>query len=181
MSRMCENVGASTSRNPKCLHCLYRDNFTLPYHSSYTVLLRCRGFHFSLDLFRIGRTPWTSDRPVARPPPKYRTTQTQNIRTHTHAYTKHPCPKWDSNPRYAVCINHNQNGVKTLFCTHFYRVLSSEIVPRNILGQVVRTMHVMWLLTALLPPMQDESFFSNTVFWSLKININNIIMWSFNC
>jgi hypothetical protein len=28
MSRMSENVGASTSRNPKGLHGLYRDNFT---------------------------------------------------------------------------------------------------------------------------------------------------------
>jgi hypothetical protein len=28
MSRMSENVGPSTSRNPKGLHCLYRDNFT---------------------------------------------------------------------------------------------------------------------------------------------------------
>jgi hypothetical protein len=30
MSRMSENVGASTSRNPKGLHGLYRDSFTLP-------------------------------------------------------------------------------------------------------------------------------------------------------
>jgi hypothetical protein len=30
MSRMSENVGASTSRNPKGLHGLYRDNITLP-------------------------------------------------------------------------------------------------------------------------------------------------------
>jgi hypothetical protein len=28
MSRMSENVGASTSRNPKGLHCLYEDHFT---------------------------------------------------------------------------------------------------------------------------------------------------------
>jgi hypothetical protein len=28
MSRMSENVGALTSRNPKGLHGLYRDNFT---------------------------------------------------------------------------------------------------------------------------------------------------------
>jgi hypothetical protein len=28
---MYENVGASTSRNPKGLHGLYGDNFTLPY------------------------------------------------------------------------------------------------------------------------------------------------------
>jgi hypothetical protein len=29
MSRVSENVEDSTSRNPKCLHGLYRDNFTL--------------------------------------------------------------------------------------------------------------------------------------------------------
>jgi hypothetical protein len=31
VSRMSENVGASTAHNPKGLHGLYRDNFTLPY------------------------------------------------------------------------------------------------------------------------------------------------------
>jgi hypothetical protein len=62
-------------------------------------------FHFSLDLYTIGRTPWTSDRPVTRPLPKYRATQTQHRRarahthTHTHTHTKQPYPKWDSNPR----------------------------------------------------------------------------------
>jgi hypothetical protein len=35
------------------------------------------------DLFTIGKTPWTSDQLVARPLPKYRTTQTQNKRIHT--------------------------------------------------------------------------------------------------
>jgi hypothetical protein len=30
VSRMSENVGASKSRNPKGLHGLYKDNFTLP-------------------------------------------------------------------------------------------------------------------------------------------------------
>jgi hypothetical protein len=30
---MFENVGTSTSRNPKGLNSLYRDNFTLLYHS----------------------------------------------------------------------------------------------------------------------------------------------------
>jgi hypothetical protein len=40
-------------------------------------------FNFSLDLYTIVRTPWTSDRPVARPLPKYRKTQTQNKLTHT--------------------------------------------------------------------------------------------------
>jgi hypothetical protein len=53
-------------------------------HTSCTVLLRCRGFSFfSLDLYTIDSTPWTSDGPVARPAPKYRTTQTQNKRTRT--------------------------------------------------------------------------------------------------
>jgi hypothetical protein len=41
-------------------------------------------FNFSLDLYIIGRTPWTRDRPVARPLPKYRTTETQNKRTYKH-------------------------------------------------------------------------------------------------
>jgi hypothetical protein len=59
-------------------------HFYIP--SSYTVPLRCQGFHFCLDLHTIGRTPWTSDRPVARPLPKYRTTQTQNKCTHAHAH-----------------------------------------------------------------------------------------------
>jgi hypothetical protein len=31
VSQMSENVGASTSRNPKGLHSLYRDNFTFTY------------------------------------------------------------------------------------------------------------------------------------------------------
>jgi hypothetical protein len=46
MSRMSENVGASTSRNPKGLHGLYRDNFTLPYMFWNLVLdiLRIKGW-----------------------------------------------------------------------------------------------------------------------------------------
>jgi hypothetical protein len=41
-----------------------------------------------------GRTSWTSDQPVARPLPTYRTIQTQNKRAHIHT-----CLEWDSNPR----------------------------------------------------------------------------------
>jgi hypothetical protein len=44
--------------------------------------------------FTDGRTPLTSDQPVARPLPTHRTTQTQKKRTH-----RHPCLEWDSNPR----------------------------------------------------------------------------------
>jgi hypothetical protein len=35
------------------------------------------------SFFTDGRTPWTSDRPVAKPLPKHRTEQTQNKRIHT--------------------------------------------------------------------------------------------------
>jgi hypothetical protein len=52
-------------------------------HSSYTVLLLCRGFHFYFGSYTVGRTPWSSDRPVTRPLPKYGVTQTQNKRAHT--------------------------------------------------------------------------------------------------
>jgi hypothetical protein len=36
-----------------------------------------------LNLYAVGRTPWTGDQPVAKPLPTHRTTQTQNKRTHT--------------------------------------------------------------------------------------------------
>jgi hypothetical protein len=39
VSRMSENVGASTSRNLKCLHGLYRENFTLLY-TEVTLFIR---------------------------------------------------------------------------------------------------------------------------------------------
>jgi hypothetical protein len=38
MSRMSENVGASTSRNPKGLQGLYRDNFTFTFYHIHTSL-----------------------------------------------------------------------------------------------------------------------------------------------
>jgi hypothetical protein len=37
VSWMSENIGASTSRNPKGLHGLYRDNFTLPYRKGFVL------------------------------------------------------------------------------------------------------------------------------------------------
>jgi hypothetical protein len=39
MSRMSENVGSSTSRNPKGLHVLYRDNFTFTFYNCIAVCL----------------------------------------------------------------------------------------------------------------------------------------------
>jgi hypothetical protein len=49
---------------------------------------------FRNHFYTHGRTPWTSDQPVARRLPTHRTKQTQNKRTH-----KHPYFKWDSNSR----------------------------------------------------------------------------------
>jgi hypothetical protein len=43
--------------------------------------------------YTVGRTPWTSDQPVARPLAAHRSTQQHNKRTH-----RHPCLEWDSNP-----------------------------------------------------------------------------------
>jgi hypothetical protein len=36
-----------------------------------------------LNLYTVGRTPWTGDQPVARPLPTHRTTRTQNKRIQT--------------------------------------------------------------------------------------------------
>jgi hypothetical protein len=49
-------------------------------------LLQFRNHFFYTD----GRTPWTSDQPVARSLPIHRTTQTLNKRIH-----RHPCLEWD--------------------------------------------------------------------------------------
>jgi hypothetical protein len=49
-----------------------------------------------LNLYTVGRTPWTGDQPVARPLPTHRTTQ-QRINAH-----RHPCLECDSNPRSPV-------------------------------------------------------------------------------
>jgi hypothetical protein len=46
-----------------------------------------------LNLYIVGRTPWTGDQSVARPLPTHGTTQTQN-KLH-----RHPCLEWNSNPR----------------------------------------------------------------------------------
>jgi hypothetical protein len=51
---------------------------------------------FSKLFYTDGRTRWSSDQPVARPLPIYRTTQTQNKRKQY----RHPCLEWDSNPRF---------------------------------------------------------------------------------
>jgi hypothetical protein len=52
------------------------------------------GLFLSFVIFLHGRTPWTSNQPVARTLPTHRTTQTQNKHIN-----RHPCIEWDSNPR----------------------------------------------------------------------------------
>jgi hypothetical protein len=54
----------------------------------YNPLLSLGRFFSILILYKVGRTPWTGDQPVARPLPTHRTT--------AH---RHPCLEWDSNPR----------------------------------------------------------------------------------
>jgi hypothetical protein len=51
-------------------------------------------FSFVIFSYTVGRIPWTSDQPVARPLPTHRATQTQNKRAHRHS-----CIECDSNPR----------------------------------------------------------------------------------
>jgi hypothetical protein len=46
-------------------------------------LLELGHFFNFLILYTAGRSPWTGDQPVARPPPTHRTAQTQNKRTQT--------------------------------------------------------------------------------------------------
>jgi hypothetical protein len=62
-----------------------------PYHYFIIMALRHLAlpwslFYFSfLILYTIGRTPWTGDKPLARPPPTHRTTQTEWTHTGIHA------------------------------------------------------------------------------------------------
>jgi hypothetical protein len=61
----------------------------------YSPLLGPDLFFSFVIFFTDSRTPWTSDKHVARPLPTHSITQTQNKRTH-----RHPCLDWDSNPQF---------------------------------------------------------------------------------
>jgi hypothetical protein len=69
-----------------CPLCTHSSMFLQPFVAPWPLL------QFRNLFYTDGRTPWTSDQPVARPLPTRRTTQTQNKRTH-----KHPCLEWDLN------------------------------------------------------------------------------------
>jgi hypothetical protein len=49
----------------------------------YSPLLDLGHFFSFLIFYTVGRTPWTGDQPVTRPPPAHRTAQTQNKCTQT--------------------------------------------------------------------------------------------------
>jgi hypothetical protein len=50
-----------------------------------------------LILYRVGRTPWMGDQPVARP-----------LHTHRINIHRHPCLKWDSNPWFQCSSERRQ-------------------------------------------------------------------------
>jgi hypothetical protein len=52
-----------------------------------------------LNLYTVGRTPWTGDQPVARPLHTRRTTQTQNKRTQTDIHVSRGIRTQDRNVR----------------------------------------------------------------------------------
>jgi hypothetical protein len=76
------------------VHSLYSLSFFSLSLWLYSPFDLARFFFNFLILYTVGRTPWTGDRPVARPLHIHRTTQTQNKRIH-----RHPSLEWDSNPR----------------------------------------------------------------------------------
>jgi hypothetical protein len=68
---------------------LFFNGIDTPYNALVSSV--CRSV---IIFYTDGTTPWTSDKPVAKPLPIHRTTQTQNKRIH-----RHQCLEWDSNPR----------------------------------------------------------------------------------
>jgi hypothetical protein len=75
---------SSTQRKKRCeinydlrtLRCISISRFT-------ALCWTLADFSVSWSFYTVGRAPWTGNQPFARPPPAHRTTQTQNIRTHT--------------------------------------------------------------------------------------------------
>jgi hypothetical protein len=84
-----QHWGRGNQSNFKLLHSFINSSMALQPFVGPRPLLQFRN-HFYTD----GKTPWTSDQPVARPLPIHRTTQTQNKRAHRLS-----CLECDSNPR----------------------------------------------------------------------------------
>jgi hypothetical protein len=62
-----------------------------------------RFFSSVIIFYTDGRTPWTSEKPVARPLSTHSTTETQNKRIY-----RHPCLAWYSNPRSQLSSERRQ-------------------------------------------------------------------------
>jgi hypothetical protein len=67
---------------PRTFFSLWRQ-LSISIYGSTVLLLDLGRFFSSLILHTVGRTPWTGDQPVARPPPTHTAKQTQNKRTQT--------------------------------------------------------------------------------------------------
>jgi hypothetical protein len=62
-------------------------------------------FFFALSISTYGRSPWTSDQPVTRPLPTQDNTAQKDK-------DKHPCLKWDSNPRSSIRVIKARSSVR---------------------------------------------------------------------
>jgi hypothetical protein len=61
------------------------------YYGSTAVCWPWTLFQF-LNIYTVGRTPWTGDQPVAKPLPTHTEQHKHRINAH-----RHPCLEWDSN------------------------------------------------------------------------------------
>jgi hypothetical protein len=96
--RKIEENGTIQRKNELTCFCFVITSVSFYFFLYYFLLyrtLRVSRLFFSLDLYTIDRTPWTSGLPVARPLPKHQTKQTQN---NSHTHTKSPCLEWDPKP-----------------------------------------------------------------------------------
>jgi hypothetical protein len=84
-------IVSSTSRSPYCLPFIF--SFIHLSIALQPVVGPSPLLQFRKLFYTVGRTPWTSDQPVARPLPTHRTTRTLNKRT-----CKHPCLWLGSEP-----------------------------------------------------------------------------------
>jgi hypothetical protein len=79
------------------------------------------GFFSFLVLYTVGRSPWTGDQPVARPPRTHRTTPTQNWHSHSFEPTI-PVAEW-ANRGHAVDREASLSDVKDIYITKLTFIL----------------------------------------------------------
>jgi hypothetical protein len=110
--------------------------------------------------FTGGRIPLTGDQPIAKPLPKYRTTQIQKKKKKTWTYIKHPCPMRDSNPQLRLPSDRRlfifQNARLPRPATMQHKKVNSVALVRK---QIIRTER---------PPLVGE-FSTNYAAYTIKI------------